>query len=68
MRQSKSSCLSVMNPFKVRLSLLRDVVLNRAIFRGFCFEICAEVSRYTMEIESIHVVVVLMMCCIVVMT
>ena len=42
MRQSKSSLLSVMNSFKMRLLLLRDLVLNRAIFRGFCFEMCAE--------------------------
>ena len=42
MRQSKSSLLSVMNSFKMRLLLLRDLVVNRAILRGFCFEMCAE--------------------------
>ena len=42
MRQSKSSLLPVMNSFKMRLLLLRDLVLNRAIFRGFSFEVCVE--------------------------
>lgn len=39
MRQSKSTLLSVMNSLRKILLLLRDLVLNRAIFKDFCFEI-----------------------------
>ena len=59
MRQSKSSLLSVMNSFKMRLLLLRDLVLNRAILRGFFFYACGG-SGYRVDVEGTHRYVALM--------